>query len=155
MTMLACPLVTACAMSPCSSWLHALPCLAPRSCTHHVALPLVAACTASPCPLQLHAPHRLAPRSCTHHITLPLMAAPCRCACVTMLLMQAYPLLVHFISYFSANFFFCSPVTALSPPSLPTDVRLSSPSRACHGATTNRDDNATTTMTAAAAPAAR
>jgi hypothetical protein len=38
---------------------------------------------------------------------------------------------------------------------LPTDARPSSPSRACHGANTDRDDNATTTMTAAAAPAAR
>ena len=128
-------LAAACTMSPCSLQLHALPCLTPCSCMHCLASPLVAACTASPCPSWLH--------------------APCRCACVTVLLVQAYPLLVLFLFSFSANFFFCSPVTVLSPPSLLMDAQPSSPSRACHNATTNHDNNATTMMTAAVAPTAQ
>src|SRR6266853_1886538 len=111
-------------------------------CMRHVAVPLTAARTTSS---SLH--------SCTHHVALPLVSpcplwlhTPRRCACVTVLLVLAYPLLVSFLFSFSANFFFCSPVTALSP-SLPTDARLSSPSRAYHGATTDHNDNATTMMT--------
>jgi hypothetical protein len=66
-----------------------------------------------------------------------------------MLLAPVYPACTFFFS-FSGNFLFCSPVTALSPPSLPMDARPSSP-KAYHGAITYRDDNATATMTSAEA----
>ena len=81
--------------------------------------------------LQPRAPCRGAPRSCIHY--------------VAVLLSPAYPgpLLVRFHFLFSSNFPFCGPVAVLSPPSLPTDKWLSSPSRAYHSAATNRDDNGT------------
>lgn len=57
--------------------------------------PLVTACAMSPCLSRLHPPRR--------------------CARVTMLLAPAYPLPVCFLFSFSANFLFCSPVTAHEP----------------------------------------
>ena len=57
--------------------------------------PLVTACAMSPCLSRLHLPRR--------------------CARVTMLLAPAYPLPVCFLFSFSANFLFCSPVTAHEP----------------------------------------
>jgi len=67
--------------------------------------------------------------SCPHftmslHPQVPAMS-PCS-------LCQLTPCLYSFFFLFSTDFLFCGPVTALSPPPLPTDVRLSSPSRASH-----------------------
>jgi hypothetical protein len=82
----------------------------------------------------------LALRGYTHRVAVP--ASPC--------FLRQPTLLVRFSFSFSGNFLFCSPVTALSPPSLLTDARPSSP-KAYHGAITYHDDNATTTMTSAEA----
>src|SRR5216683_2680526 len=100
----------------------------------HVAMPLMAVCIMSPCPSWL--------------------CILCHCAHITMLLAPAYPLLVCFLFSFSANFFFCSLVTVLSPLSLLMDIWPSSPFRAYHGAPINCDDNATITIAVAVAPAA-
>src|SRR6266851_2387294 len=75
----------------------------------------------SPCPSLLHAPRRRAP-------------------------FAGLPLVRFLFFLFSANFSFCGPIAVLSLPSLPMDERLSSPSRAYHGATTNHDDNGTMAM---------
>ena len=56
-------------------------------------------------------------------------------------LVLAYPLLVRFLFFFFLLTLPCSPVTMLSLPSSPTDVWLSSPSRAYHSTTTDCDDN--------------
>ncbi len=128
------PLMAACTILACPLWLCASCCLAPYGYAHYVTLPLVAVCTMSPCPSWL--------------------CILCHCAHITMLLAPAYPLLVCFLFSFSANFFFCSPVTVLSPSSLLMDIWPSSPFRAYHGATINCDDNATITMAVAVAPAA-
>src|SRR6266851_4461462 len=67
--------ITACTMSPCPSRLCSLCCLAPRGCTHHIALPLATGFTASPCPLQLHTPHRCGP--CPLRLHTPHRHGPC------------------------------------------------------------------------------
>ncbi len=67
-----------------------------------------------------HAPHL----TVSLHPHVPA-ASPCFLRWLT-------PCLYVFFFLFSTDFLFCGPVTALSPPPLPTDVRLSSPSRASH-----------------------
>jgi hypothetical protein len=75
-----------------------------------------------------HAPHRRA-------LACAMSPYPHRVTVIAL----AYPLLVRFLFLFSANTLLQS--SHLSLPSSPTDARSSPPSRAYHGATTNRDDN--------------
>jgi hypothetical protein len=112
---------------------------------HRLALPFTAHCLALPFAAQC-----LALPFAAQRLALPFAATPtvllCPChhaSCASL------PCLYFFFS-FSGNFLFCSPVTVLSPPSLPTDAWPSSP-KAYHGAITYRDDNATATMTLAEA----
>src|SRR6266851_3383818 len=99
-------------MSLCPSWLCAPHCLAPRSCTHRVALPLATACPVSPCPLWLHALHCSSSCDCMHHIALPLAAAH------TTLLWPLCWLIIclytFFFPFFSTNFLFCSQLLCLN-----------------------------------------
>ncbi len=73
---------------------------------------------------------------------------PLAAACTVSLCSFRRLTLYLYVSFFlfSANFPFCGPVAVLSPPSLPMDEWLSSPSRAYYGTTTNRDNNGTIAM---------
>jgi len=97
--------------------------------------------------------HHVGPASsgCTHHIALPLIAACAALPCLHWLTLYLYV----FFLLFSANSLFCSPVTTLSLPSLPTDGQPSSPSSTYYGTITNYDVNNNShvrTMTMPAAP---
>ncbi len=103
----------------------------------HRVLALV--CATSLCPSQLHAVAFTSARSmspCPSLLHAPRRRAP----------FAGLPLVRFLFFLFSANFSFCGPIAVLSLPSLPMDERLSSPSRAYHGATTNHDDNGTMAM---------
>jgi hypothetical protein len=92
-----------------------------------------------------------APSGCTHSIAVPLTAACTASLCLHWLTLYLYI----FFLLFSANSLFCSPVTTLSLPSLPTDGWPSSPSSTYHSATTNcnvNDNGHVRTMTVAVAP---
>src|SRR6266853_7006390 len=83
-------------------------CQSPSShtCTCHLTMPLPGAGTFAR-PSSPHTPHCCAPYSCVCHLTMPLSLTHY----IAMLLVPAYPLLVHFsfsFSFFSADFFFCS-----------------------------------------------
>jgi hypothetical protein len=102
--------------------------------------------TRLPRPPPPHAP-TCAVSLCSLHTPCHVPLAAARTASLCSLRRLTLGTLYVFFVLFSANFLFCGPVTVLSPPSFPTDARPSSPSRAHHSPTTDRDDNGTMAMT--------